>query len=156
MLSANDDIEKLLFDAQLNAFLRRSGIQTIQDLIDIPPSELKELRGIGKKSLIKIEGKIERHMLRKLFGKKNLNLKDELAQILNDFIPILVKNVQNEFLSLNSQINEMRTLLLEQQRIIEGIQHYKEPEGALKQIDKKIPGFSQIVYELYKNLDLNK
>lgn len=60
---------------------------------------------------------------------------------------------KNNFKDIQHEMHEMRTIMLEQYRIIQDIQLEKSPDGLLRKINEKLPGFSTTMYDLYKKLD---
>ena len=54
---------------------------------------------------------------------------------------------------LAEEVQGMRTIMLEQYRLLQSIQLEKSPDGLLRKINEKVPGFSATVYDLYHKLE---
>ena len=79
-----------------------------------------------------------------------INLDEGLKNMVDTSLKDMKKEIQN---SLFANINEIRTIVLEQSRILEGMQSMQAPNSIINRISEKVPGFNTMIYELYKTLE---
>jgi hypothetical protein len=96
--------------------------------------------------------KIQDNIILALRGMIN-TFKRDLEEGLHEHVKAYINPLGNDLHSkLLQHINELRTIVLEQSRILEGVQALRQPNGIINKIAEKIPGFDTTIYELYKKL----
>jgi predicted DNA-binding helix-hairpin-helix protein len=145
------DLSKRTIDA-----LKYTNINCIKDLEVLSFKQLLAIPGLGKKAIIEIDEALIEYRKNNRFLLEVLNQKlNQINEVLEGFRPIIVQVMRKELTNLHMQVNELRTVILEQQPILESIQARNPPDVFLSEIDKKIPGFSRTIYDVYKTLKNN-
>jgi hypothetical protein len=143
---------------RINNILLVEGIDSVEKLIDLDDLDLIRIANLGKKS----REKIARHL--NSFKKTNelpiidalksinekINSMEKTIIMLSDFLD---KILGNPMTNLSHEVNNLRTVVLEQYRLLQDIQIEKSPDGILKKINEKIPGFSSTMYDVYQKLE---
>lgn len=117
-------------------------IYYIDDLIKKSDAQLLLIPKIGKNNLKLIRKSLD------LFEKSE-SIIIEKERYLSD----LQLLIHTELIPFKQEINELRTILCEQYRLLQSIQLEKRPEGIVNNINEKLPGFSGIIYDLYKKIE---
>lgn len=163
--------------------LLENNIETIEDLLSADLKDISRLTNIGSKRLkliidalkeLKVETKNPEEEIQEHNTHRNMSLK-EIHEIVfeescNAFQKLLamvdgkellvpairdaLQEMKKEIhLELFREINELRTIVLEQSRILEGMQSIDRDNGILNKINDKIPGFATAIYAMHKELE---
>jgi|HubBroStandDraft_2_1064218.scaffolds.fasta_scaffold00250_16 DNA repair protein RadC len=129
-------------DEVIKILIRKGKIFDVEELLKKSNKELLGIHGIGKSQLKYIKKALYWFI-------KSSEIKLQKDRLLSE-----MQAMFKEFsIPLKHEINELRTILLEQYRLIQSIQIEKQPEGIMKIINEKIPGFSSTMYDIYKKLE---
>ena len=156
-----EDYFKKLMELGLNKrifySLWNNGIDNIEKLMTITFSELQRTPGIGRESINKVQIAINKLKSNGISeSNSSPSIISKLMSIDNKITgmnSILVKLVDNKINNMSLEIQDMRTIILEQYRLLQCIHLEKSPDGVIKKIESKIPGFSSIIYDLYQKLE---
>jgi DNA repair protein RadC len=145
------DIRDLPLSDEIIYILKfRGKILVLPQLLEATEAELLSIHGIGKQQLKYIKKAI--YWYRKS-NEIKLEKDDLLAVLRNTIINEIKDLVQFPMNNINHEINEFRTILCEQYRLIQNIEIEKSPEGIIRRINEKIPGFSSTIFDIYKKLN---
>jgi hypothetical protein len=135
------NIEHLNLRADIHRNLKNSGIEAVNDLITCTDKELLQIKGIGKITVKTIRKAIE------LYKKAYIHKDDQVlyTELFNRFIAEPITTISHDIQNIN-------TIILELYRIIQSMQFEQKPDGILKYIDEKVPGFNAIIYDLYQSI----
>lgn len=161
----NKDISVLKLQNRITNVLRCENIHTIQELMDaIEDGYVIKFQGIGKISFNLIQSNLTAYLTSKLNRKAEENIDKSLEGYAQSFEPLITSIFRKELEeALNymqaridsrmfANINEIRTLVLEQGRILQQIQTVNEADGVVHKISQKVPGFTSIMNELYRKM----
>ncbi len=134
-----------------------------QLLVAYDKNMLAHIQGIGLSSRKLIEKMLNKKIKHKIKA-TNFELEEILDKCMQksfDHLKIrmieVLMGVKKELAAqINMNINEMRTVILEQSRILEAMQLTYGPHGVINKISEKIPGFNAVMYELSKKLEGKK
>jgi hypothetical protein len=151
--------------------ISRNSLKIIEEELDIYKNKInnKNTMSINLEQLEKIVSK-ETYKAMAEFFKNGLGYKrrwpwshlprtcnNTCYKIVEDLIKTALTEMKTDIESnLFRNTNELRTLVLEQSRILEGLQSINRPDGIVHKISEKIPGFSHTIYELHKLLSKNE
>lgn len=114
----------------------------------------EELLEIDDKTLLKVPRlhKDGIELLRKVL---DLVFKKEKPKQVNETAIIIeMRSLFFEYMaSIRREMNELRTITCEQYRLLQSIQLEKSPDGVLRRINDKVPGFAIAMHDLYKKLE---
>ncbi len=133
-LSLSDEIVRLL--------KYYGKMTTVEELVRCSDQHLLDVRGIGKKQLKYIRKALDfaKHSESMSFTKEN-------------FVLEIQKMIKDPFVIVKHELNELRTVLLELYRIVESMKLEKSPDGIVRMVNEKIPGFSAMIYDIYKKIE---
>jgi hypothetical protein len=151
------DIGVLALNVRILNNLICGGYHTVEKLLEADSGELLRVPGIGKESLNMIGKALKR--FRKLVNPEQQMLQDIGSKLMaverkvNMLSEMMEKLAVSKLGILAEEVQGMRTIMLEQYRLLQSIQLEKSPDGLLRKINEKVPGFSATVYDLYHKLE---
>lgn len=173
MLNENDPdhINNLELTIRSTNVLKEAKIVSIKELSKLDDNTLLKMPNVGKKCLKEIKDAVSYYKKKNCTTDEQSEL-DELKEFLENAINMAVRNcllahkdyireMQDHAVEIfTSRINnlalnpynEIRTLILEQGRILDGMKLINKPNGMIDVITKKIPGFDVFVNKLYEKL----
>jgi len=171
----SDDIRASALGKRIINCLLNEGIKTITELKKKDKIDLLKIPGVGRKGLAKIQlllssdkneydretkniltiNEIKKVIFNSVYEAIHEYMKNGYGRIMmKDMIETSLKTMQEEIHStLFRNINELRTIVLEQSRILEGMQSISRPDGIIGKISEKVPGFNTMIHDLYKVLE---
>ncbi len=153
-MNLEEHIRNLGLNKRVMHNLLAEKIFTIKQLMGLSENDILKIPNIARKGLQNIKDTLEKiqnnepRMLQDI-GSKLMSVERKV----NMLIELMEKLVEGKLTVMSQEMNGLRTVMLEQYRLIQAIQLEKSPEGLLRKINEKVPGFSSTIYDLYEKLE---